>query len=108
VSLASFLFLFVWLTLILYKRRLDPLREENDSDLISKSESELGNEEDKLPMVPYLSDNLVKSLIEQARNEGIYTLAESDTNRDSSDTGMFNFLAIGLFMHRKLFFSKQY
>lgn len=43
-------------------------------------------------MVPYLSDNLVKSLIEQARNEGIYTLAESDTNRDSSDTGIFNIL----------------
>lgn len=70
------------------KRRLDPLREENDSDLMSKSESEFYNDDDKLPMVPYLSDNMVKSLIEQARNEGIYTLAESDTNRDTNSTGI--------------------
>ena len=49
---------------------MDILKEEDDDRVIEFSQN--GFNDDRLSILPVLSDNLIKSLLEQAKSEGIF------------------------------------
>ena len=62
-------------------RKLDTLKEENDTDsltTISNIEMET-REMENFYNTPYLNENTIKNLLEQAKNEGIFVIANTNT-----------------------------
>lgn len=58
--------------------KLDTLTEEKDSDLFTNPE--MGDELVEAN-IPYISENSIKRLLEQARNEGIFV---DDSNKEEN------------------------
>ena len=81
--------------IIIFVRKLTTLNEEEPVTSFVSSEHLAAENEPQLANLPVLSENVINSLLEQAKCEGLYPLSEANRSESSSKF----FLVVLTFLH---------